>query len=249
MFPKGTIYRAKQQRQHGEIVLSLGKTARFFYTLVRGAGAGLIAFALLTFLFTYGPIAKQELLYSLRGKTEPKEAITTESLIDIAEADRVVEVQKEAESLGVNSYFSVVIPKIDASANVSANVDTASEEEYLSALKQGIAHAKGTYFPGQGKNIYLFAHSTDTSYNVATYNAVFYLLRKLEPGDKLIVFFADEKYVYEVEEKHVVDAEDTSYITRDYGSERLVLQTCDPPGTTWKRLLVIAKLVNIIIVQ
>lgn len=246
MFPKGTIYKAKEEKQHGEVVLKLGKTARFFYTLIRGAGAGLIAFAILTLLFTYGPIAKQELSYSFRGKTEPKEIITRESLIEVAEADRVVEVQKEAQSLGVNPYFSVVIPEIDAAANVIANVDTANEEEYLSALKQGIAHAKGTYFPGQGRNIYLFAHSTDTSYNVATYNAVFYLLRKLEPGDQLVVFFADKKYVYEVEEKVVVDAADTSYITRDYGAERLVLQTCDPPGTTWKRLLVIAKLVNTI---
>lgn len=244
MFPKGTIYIAKEEKQHGEVVLSLGKAARFFYTLIRGTGAGLIAFALLTLLFTYGPIAKQELSYSFRGKTEPAEVVTSESLIDVAEADRVVEVQKEAQSLGVNSYFSVVIPKIDAAANVSANVDTANEEVYLSALKQGVAHAKGTYFPGQGKNIYLFAHSTDTSYNVATYNAVFYLLRKLDPGDNLVVFFADDKYVYEVTDRVVVDAEDTSYITRDYGSERLVLQTCDPPGTTWKRLLVIAKLVN-----
>jgi len=244
MFPKGTIYKAKDEKSHGELVLSLSKPLRFFYTLIRGAGAGLIAFTLLTLLFTYGPIAKQELSYSLRGKTEPTEIVTTESLIDVAEADRVVEVQKEAQSLGVNSYFSVVIPKIDAAANVSANVDTANEEVYLSALKQGIAHAKGTYFPGQGRNIYLFAHSTDTEFNVATYNAVFYLLRKLEPGDKLVVFFADDKYVYEVTDRVVVDAEDTSYITRDYGAERLVLQTCDPPGTTWKRLLVIAKLVN-----
>jgi sortase A len=242
MFPKGTIYNAKKDKTHGEIVLTLSKSSLFFYTLIRGVGAGLIAFSVLTFLFTFGPIAKEEFSYSLKKEVKEEQDLTTESYVDMASADKVIAVQKEAQNLGVDSYFSVVIPKIEAASNVIANVDTGNEKEYLSALKEGIAHAKGTYFPGQGRNIFLFAHSTDTDYNVVTYNAVFYLLRKLEPGDKVIVFFADDKYVYEVVDKVVVDADDTSYITRDYPDERLILQTCDPPGTNWKRLFVIAKI-------
>lgn len=241
MFPKGTIYRAGRDKKHGEKVVSLTSATRFFYTLLRGTGAGLIAFAVLTAFFTYGPIIKQEAAYALKGENNTQTSITTESLVDVAQADKVVEVQREALELGVDPHFSVFVPKIDAASKVIANVDSSNEEEYKSALKEGVAHAKGTYFPGQGRNIFLFSHSTDSTYNVAKYNAVFYLLRKLEPGDKIIVFFADEKYVYEVELTHIVDSNDTSYITADYGGERLVLQTCEPPGTTWKRLLVIAK--------
>ena len=241
MFPKGTIYNAKKDKTHGEIVLTLSKSSLLFYTLIRGVGAGLIAFSVLAFLFTYGPIAKEEFSYSLRKEVNEEQALTTESFVDMASADRVIAVQKEANDLGLDSHFSLYIPKIEAASNIVANVETGNESEYLAALKKGVAHGKGTYFPGQGRNIFLFSHSTDSPYNVASYNAVFYLLRKLETGDKITVFFADEKYIYEVTEKVVVSADDTSYITRDYSDERLVLQTCDPPGTTWKRLLVIAK--------
>jgi LPXTG-site transpeptidase (sortase) family protein len=75
---------------------------------------------------------------------------------------------------------------------------------------------------------------------------VFYLLGKLEAGDSVIVFFADKKYVYEVTGKKSVSADDTSWLDiNDPGSEgsgeELLLQTCDPPGTTWRRLIVVAK--------
>ncbi len=133
------------------------------------------------------------------------------------------------------------MPKINAKSSVIANVDAAVEDEYFEALKSGIAHAKGTNFPGQGKNIFLFSHSTDSPLNIAQYNADFYLLRKLNSGDKIVVYFSDEKYVYEVDYKVVTGPADVSWFDNDLGGERLVLQTCDPPGTTWKRLIVIAK--------
>ena len=241
MRTKGTIYQAGKSDTHGEAILALSKAARFYYNFLRGLGAGLIGFAVIVVLFTYGPIIKEEVLYNFRNVTPNESKISTESLVDVAEADRIVAVQQEAQEQGVNSYFSVVIPKINAASNVIANVDASSEEDYQAALKNGIAHAKGTYFPGQGNNIFLFAHSTDSPINIARYNAVFYLLRKLEPGDDITVFFADEKYRYQVEQKLVASPEDISWLTKDYGDEALILQTCDPPGTTWKRLLIIAK--------
>lgn len=241
MFPKGTIYQSGKSGTRGEVTLALSKVARFFYNLARGVGAGLVGFAIIGLLFTYGPILKEEFLYNLRDLEGEPKLVSTEELVDVAEADRVIAVQNEAESWGVGSYFSVVIPKIDAASNVIANVDASDEEEYKDALIEGVAHAKGTFFPTQGNNIYLFSHSTDSPVNIARYNAVFYLLRKLEEGDRIIVFFADKKYVYEVEQKVIVGAKDTSWIRKNYGSERLILQTCDPPGTTWRRLLVIAK--------
>ena len=72
--------------------------------------------------------------------------------------------------------FSIIIPKIGARAKIVANVDAGREGEYLSALKEGVAHAKGSVFPGMKGNIYLFAHSTDSPLNITRYNAIFYLL-------------------------------------------------------------------------
>src|SRR5262249_41872912 len=89
---------------------------------------------------------------------------------------------------------------------------------------------------------YLFAHSTDSFWNVGRYNAVFYLLKDLKVGDDIIVFFQNRRYNYKVTETKIVDPSEVSLLTKAQQSdEQLVLQTCWPPGTTWKRQLVIAK--------
>ena len=238
MYPKGEIYHVYHSQKHGEIKLEAPRGVRIGYGLARGIGAGLIAFALVFLTFSYGPLIKQEILYRFKHP-EIVEESGFGQMIDVAEADNVTRIQEEAKEYGVGSYFSIAIPEIGAVSNVTANVDAGNEKEYTTALMQGVAHAKGTYFPGQGQNVYLFAHSTDSPINIARYNAVFYLLRKLEKGDKVIVFFADKKHEYVVETKLVTSADDTSWFSDSGQVERLILQTCDPPGTTWKRLLVI----------
>jgi sortase A len=162
----------------------------------------------------------------------------------LAEADRVIRIQEEAKSYGVDSYFSIVVPKIDARSKIIPNVDTSNAKEYKDALMKGIAHAKGTYFPGEQQKIFLFAHSTDTVLNVERYNAVFYLLGKLEKGDRIIIYFADDKYIYEVDEVYKTDKSDTSIMMQETEGEVLMLMTCDPPGTTWRRLIVKARIIT-----
>jgi sortase A len=242
MRPKGLIYQSGKSATHGEVILILPAVARLSYHLARTLGAGLVSFALLSLMFSFGPILQEELDYRLGKKN--LEVASQDFSPQVAEAERIVAVQKQALSFGVSSYFSVVIPKISASSNVVANVDTANKEEYLDALKKGVAHAKGTYFPGQNANIFLFSHSTDSPLNFARYNAIFYLLNKLEKKDQIIIFFADKRYDYEVTDKFIAEPSDVSWLSSQEGEEKLILMTCDPPGTTWNRLLVVAKPVD-----
>jgi LPXTG-site transpeptidase (sortase) family protein len=138
--------------------------------------------------------------------------------------------------------FSITIPKIGASAKIYPNIDPANPTEFLDILQKGIAHAKGSVFPGFNGNVYLFAHSTDNWWNVGRYNAVFYLLKNLSAGDAITVFFENRRYDYVVSSIQITDPNDISNISRPQtGQQQLVLQTCWPPGTTWKRLLVFAK--------
>lgn len=141
-----------------------------------------------------------------------------------------------------DTEFSLLIPKIGASEKVLENVDPSNEKEYSKKLLEGIAHAKGTAFPGYGGNTYLFAHSADSFWNVGRYNAVFYLLKELKPGDDVVIFFQNKRFNYKVTETKILDASNIDYLKPDLGTgETLTLQTCWPPGTTWKRLLVFAK--------
>lgn len=150
---------------------------------------------------------------------------------------------KEQILIPKDTQFSILIPKIGASAKVFPNIDPSSEDSFLPVLKQGVAHAKGTVFPGIAGNIYLFAHSTDSFWDVGRYNAVFYLLKDLTQGDEVVVFFDNKRHNYVVTGSQVVGAEEVSHIVdaQKTGEEQLILQTCWPPGTTFQRLLVFAK--------
>jgi LPXTG-site transpeptidase (sortase) family protein len=139
----------------------------------------------------------------------------------------------------ISSQFGIVIPKIGANAQI--NVDAGKPEAYLSALKKGVAHAAGTVFPGVPGNIYLFAHSTDSFWNVGRYNAVFYLLKELEPGDEIDIFFQGIRHIYRVVNRITIDPSEIEYMTRSVPYEQLTLQTCWPPGTTLKRMIILAR--------
>lgn len=136
--------------------------------------------------------------------------------------------------------YSIVIPKIGANSRIIPNVNAGNEDEYLTALKIGVAQALGTANPGENQHIFLFAHSADNIFDVGTYNAVFYLLYKLEKGDEVSIFYKNKRYVYTVTDKKIVDPSEVQYLTRKTNSELLTMQTCYPPGTTLKRLLVFA---------
>ena len=142
MYPKGTIYQVGSSKD-GQVRLHLPFWLKVGYLFGRGIGAGLIAATVVGFIFTYGPVIKEELLYTLLGPRSQLQALPK------AKGDEN-SVREEAALYGLSAYFSLVIPKIDAKSEIIANIDASNPEEYLSALGEGIAHAKGTHFPGQG---------------------------------------------------------------------------------------------------
>jgi len=143
----------------------------------------------------------------------------------------------------VSPYFGLVIPKVFINVGVTEEVNPADSDKYQEVLRQagGVAHAAGTAVPGEPGTIYIFGHSTDAGFNVARYNAVFYLLRKLEAGDLITAYYKSQPYNYTVVEKKGVDSTDLTDIINVDNEERLVLQTCWPPGTNWKRFLIVAE--------
>lgn len=230
------------------------------YIILRSIGNFLLLFALFGVAATFGPALYYELNFRYEqawGVTyvvaDPKSKNAQESeLGKLIQRDRnrpVSEItagfpdSKQRLLIPKNTQFGLVIPKIGANATVIPNVDPGNEPEFLQALQSGVAHARGTVFPGQQGNIYLFAHSTDNWWNVGRYNAIFYLLKDVSKGDKVIVFFEDIRHNYVVTESKIVEANDISYLvdSQKSGTETLIMQTCWPPGTTWKRLLVFAK--------
>lgn len=136
----------------------------------------------------------------------------------------------------------ITIPAIFVDEPVVFNVDPNDETVYLKALKNGIAHASGTSFPGAGGIGYYFAHSSFPDV-VRQYNAVFYLLGKLKEGDEIYIWHEGKRGDYKVYQKIETLPDDVSFLHAQYDTETIVLQTCWPAGSTVKRLLVFAKFV------
>lgn len=137
--------------------------------------------------------------------------------------------------------FRISIPKINLQSDIVANVDPSQEKVYRTSLKAGVAHAKGSYFPGEKGSVFLFAHSTDIPERIAEYNALFYGVKDLQPGDQIVILFRGKTYVYTVENKITTSPFDLETIRKSNAD--LILQTCWPPGTDWQRLMVTAKLI------
>lgn len=136
---------------------------------------------------------------------------------------------------------SIEIPSLYIKEPVVFDVDPANKNNYSQALQKGIAHAQKTGYPGEGGLGYYFAHSSSPEL-ITQYNAVFYLLNKLEDGDEIYVWRDDKKYVYTVFKKEITKPSYIDFVTDVYDDETIVLQTCWPPGTTSQRLLVFAEL-------
>src|SRR3989344_9647924 len=174
-----------------------------------------------------------DVIFDKKGlKESPK--VKKITLVDLFEKNKIETIIPE------DPNFSVVIPKIGANAKVLPNINAADSSIYLQALQKGVAHTLGTAFPGEKGHIFLFAHSTDYFWNIGNYNAVFYLLYKLEKNDELNLVYKGKRYIYKVIESQIVDPAQVEYIRRKSNKEFLTLETCWPPGATLKRLLVFA---------
>lgn len=230
------------------------------FLIFRTLGNFLVLLTIFGFVVTFGPVVTSEITYRIKNFKGIQYSVADEKTVEselgkllhkdrnpkIGESESLLSTilsnTKEQVLIPSDTRFSIVIPKIGANAKVFENTDSTKESEYLAVLQKGVAHAKGTAFPGLNGNIYLFAHSADNWWNVGRYNAIFYLLKELKPPDDVIIFFLGKRYDYIVYDTKIVESTEVSQIQPNIGGgEKLILQTCWPPGTTWKRLLVFAK--------
>lgn len=207
------------------------KTLRTIAWGLRKGGSVLILVAVLGVGWIYTPLLTAEVNYQM-GKIK----------FPIFDQSKIFKEQKPLPRITwevPDKEYSIFIPKISAKSRVIEDVDVANAGAYLAALKLGVAEAAGLAHPGQIGTTYLFAHSTDSPVNFARYNAVFYLLDKLTNGDKVEISYRDKIFKYRVIRLEVLGSNDTRYLVPQKEREQLILQTCYPPGTSWKRLVVV----------
>lgn len=207
-----------------------------FSSVLERTGIALVAVSVLVLFLTFLPVLKEEVKYQF---LPPQDATVVTAAEQLA-----LGLSAEEVELPMDEEFGIVIPKIGANAPILPEVDWQNEQVYQRALTKGVAHAKGTATPDMPGNVFLFSHSGTDFLEASRYNAVFYLIDKLQAGDEIIIFYQKKKFLYRVTEKLKVSPDEVKYLTGEEKNHTLTLMTCYPAGTTLKRLLVRAELVT-----
>lgn len=182
-------------------------------------------------IYLYWPLLGVEIGYRYglgKYKQLPQEAEVIENLATTSDSD-----------------YRIIIPKIGAEAKIVEDVSPFKESEYSQVLRDGVvAQAQGTKKAGggEGSMSYIFAHSTSQEWSAVRKNPVFYLLGELKNDDKFYIKSEGKVLTYQVYDRKVVRASEVNYLSySEPGNEVVILQTCWPIGTNWKRLLVFGK--------
>jgi LPXTG-site transpeptidase (sortase) family protein len=132
----------------------------------------------------------------------------------------------------------VIIPKINVQLPIVYGSST-NEKEFDTNLEDGIVHYPTTSLPGQGGNAAYFGHSSNNIFNKGQYKFAFVLLHELEPGDIFYITYNGKLYTYKVFQKKIVEPTEIGVLNPVADKPATAaLITCDPPGTSLRRLVV-----------
>lgn len=133
------------------------------------------------------------------------------------------------------SNYYISIPSLDIG---NAYVSTTDNNVNLH-----LVHFPGTALPPHIGNSAIFGHSTLPQwFDPHNPHAIFATALDTKVGDIIDVTVGSKVYKYVVIKMSIIAADDTSYLAQDTDGSYLSLITCTPPGTTWKRLVIKAKL-------
>ena len=159
----------------------------------------------------------------------PSYAITTPIIVDPTSSEKV------------SSAPKIIIPKINVEAPVVYDEPSIDEHAIQNALERGVVHYSITPDPGEKGNSVIVGHSSSNILNSGKYKFAFLLLKSLDKGDTFIVHKDSKRYVYKVYKKFVTSPKDTSVLKKADKPATMTLITCDPPGLSTNRLIVIGE--------
>ncbi len=139
----------------------------------------------------------------------------------------------------------VIIPKINLEIPVDYAESSTNETDVQNSLERGVVHYPTTSQPGQNGNSAFFGHSSSNIFNKGKFKFAFVLLHAVTPGDTFYLTYNKKIYVYKVISRDVVDPSDVGVLDPVPGqSATATLITCDPPGTSFKRLVIVGQQIS-----
>lgn len=150
-----------------------------------------------------------------------------------------------SDSVPPTDYPEVIIPKINVEIPANYSETSTNEAQIENDLESGVVHYPTTTLPGQTGNTAFFGHSSNNIFNKGKYKFAFVLLHTLVPGDTFYLTYNGKVYVYKVITRSIVDPSDVSVLNPVAGqTATATLITCDPPGTSLHRLIVVGQQIS-----
>jgi sortase A len=186
---------------------------------------GLSMGAIVAFVFLFGFFNERFLVPFM---TPSRQVSNTPIIIDPSSTD-------------VGPESKIIIPKINVEIPVVYDEPSIDEGAVQRALERGVLHYPTTPNPGELGNGVIFGHSSNNILNKGKYKFAFVSLKRMEVGDTFMIHKDGKRYVYKVFDKKIVKPEDVSVLGHAGKTATMTLITCDPPGTSLMRLVVVAE--------
>lgn len=150
-----------------------------------------------------------------------------------------------SNSISPTSTPEVIIPAINVQIPVIYNETSTDENVIENDLQDGVVHYPTTVLPGQVGNAAFFGHSSNNIFNKGKYKFAFVLLHKLKTGDTFYLSYNGTMYVYKVISRTIVEPNQVGVLGPVPGQQATAtLITCDPPGTSLHRLIVVGQQIS-----
>jgi LPXTG-site transpeptidase (sortase) family protein len=199
------------------------QTKQHLQALLFGLGVGSIVVILLLFSFFNERI--------IAPFIQPSRTVTNTPIIS-----------GDSEAIGPNP--EVIIPKINVEIPVVYTQPSVAESAIENSLEDGVVHYATTPLPGQVGNAVIFGHSSNNILNKGKYKFAFVLLNRLEVGDTFILTKDGKRFVYRVYDRKIVKPTEVGVLGNTAKPATATLITCDPPGTSINRLVVIGEQIS-----
>jgi sortase A len=150
------------------------------------------------------------------------------------------------DGTSVGPESKIIIPKINLEAPIVPDVSGNTEDVFQQALEDGIVHYPGTPKPGEKGNSVVFGHSSANLFNPGKHKYVFVRLHQLSVGDTYAINYGGVQYVYKIISREVVKPTQVDVLYRQPEGKSAVstLITCDPPGTSNNRLIIVGEQIS-----
>jgi len=144
----------------------------------------------------------------------------------------------------VGPESKIIIPKINLEVPIVYGLNSIEEEDVQNGLEDGVVHYAASPEPGENGNSVIVGHSSNNILNSGKYKFAFVLLKRLEIEDTFFVNKDGVRYTYKIYEKKIVTPDEVSVLGPADRDNTITLITCDPPGTSINRLIIVAEQIS-----